>query len=93
MGDEDDSRKTMDKRVTTLEEAVKLLTELTLRFDERMDEFREAQENSERKIGALADAQIKTEEELQKLAASQAHTDRRLDALIDFVERRFGSFS
>jgi peptidoglycan hydrolase CwlO-like protein len=80
----------IEKRVATLEEAVKLLTELTLRFDVRADELREAQENSERRIAALADAQIKTEEELQTLASAQRHTDQRLDTLIDFVERRFG---
>jgi peptidoglycan hydrolase CwlO-like protein len=86
----EDGAQKVEKRVATLEEAVKLLTELTLRFDERVDDLRGAQENSERKIAALADAQIKTEEELQALASSQRHADQRLDALIDFVERRFG---
>ncbi len=89
MSSEDGTTK-IERRVATLEEAVKLLTELTLRFDERVDELRAAQENSERKIAALADAQIKTEEELQALASAQRHTNQRLDALIDFAERRFG---
>lgn len=86
-------------------QSINLLTQLSLRSYERMDELEVAQANSERKIAALADAQIRTEAALAnltekmaqlaeaqaKLAESQAHTDQRLDALIDIVrERRNG---
>ena len=84
------------ERLTNLEEFVRLMMQWTLRAEERMDELREAQANSEAKIAALADAQIKTEEAMARLADAQAraehrlaeaqtHTDRRLDALIDIV--------
>jgi hypothetical protein len=50
-----------EERLTNLEEFVKLMTQWTLRAEERTDELRAAQAESEAKIAALADAQIKTE--------------------------------
>ncbi len=79
-------------RLTNLEEFVKLMMQWTLRAEERMDELRAAQAESEAKIAALADAQIKTEsvlaslgENMSELAAAQKHTEQQLDALIDIV--------
>ena len=88
-----------EERLTNLEEFVKLMMQWTLRAEERMDELRSAQAESEAKIAALADAQIKTEsivaslgESMSELAAAQKHTARRLDALIDIVrEMREGN--
>ena len=88
-----------EERLTNLEEFVKLMMRWTLRAEERMDELRAAQAESEAKIAALADAQIKTEsvvaslgERMGELAAAQTHTERRLDALIDIVrEMREGN--
>ncbi|HEX3559981.1 MAG TPA: hypothetical protein VHU19_12305 [Pyrinomonadaceae bacterium] len=74
-----------NRRIARPEEAFVKLVELTRNHDEVMDQFRAAQAESERKIGALADAQIRTEDALKQLAESQAHTDRRLDALIDII--------
>ena len=87
------------ERLTNLEEFVKLMMQWTLRAEERMDELRAAQAESEAKIAALADAQIKTEsivaslgETMGELAAAQKHTEQRLDALIDIVrEMREGN--
>ena len=91
-----DKRDRLEVRVANVEEAVKLLTEVALRGNERMDALEEAQDNSERKLAALADAQIRTEEAiaatLRALALqsdSQRHTDQRLDALIDIVRKKF----
>ena len=88
-----------EERLTNLEEFVKLMMQWTLRAEERMDELRAAQTESESKIAALADAQIKTEgvvaslgESMNELAAAQRHTEQRLDALIDIVrEMREGN--
>jgi peptidoglycan hydrolase CwlO-like protein len=81
-----------EERLTNLEEFVKLMMQWTLRAEERMDELRAAQAESEAKIAALADAQIKTESvvaslggNMSELAAAQKHTEQRLDALIDIV--------
>ncbi len=81
-----------DKRLDALVEGMNTLVAVSSRFDERLEELREAQANSEAKIAALADAQIKTEgvvaalgEQMRELAAQQAHTDQRLDTLIDIV--------
>lgn len=87
-----------------IKESIRLLTQLALRADERMDALEEAQTNSERKIAALADAQISTEAivarlstivedlaaRMSELALAQTHTDQRLDALIDIVRERLG---
>jgi ABC-type transporter Mla subunit MlaD len=75
----------IEPRVKNVEEAIQLLTELTLRADERMDNFDAALSNLVAKVEALTDAQIRTEESLTRLAEAQAHTDQRLDALIDIV--------
>jgi urease accessory protein UreF len=88
-----------EERLTSLEEFVKLMMQWTLRAEERMDELRAAQADSEAKIAALANAQIKTEEAMaaqaragERLAEAQAHTEQRLDALIDIVrEMREGN--
>ena len=93
MSDGDDSTSKTERRIATLEEAVRLLTELALRADERMDALTAAQTDSERRIAALADAQIRTEESLVQLSAAQAHTDQRLDALIDIVREKLGGQS
>lgn len=100
MSDDDGSLKNVGRRIATVEEAMKLLTALALRADERSDALAEAQANTETKIAALADAQIRTEnviaalgEQMRELAAAQAHTDQRLDALIDIVRERLGGQS
>ena len=85
MSKENSSEKKLEGRIATVEQAVKLLTELALSANERMVDLEEAQANSERKIAALADAQIRTEESLARLSEAHAHTDHRLDALIDIV--------
>lgn len=59
-----------------IKQAVKLLTQLSLRAYERMDALEQAQANSEGKIAALADAQIRTE-------ASQANSESKIAALAD----------
>ena len=99
-----DSHDELDSPMDDIKHSLKLLTQLALRADERMDALEEAQMNSERKIAALADAQIRTEESvarvstamegltarMSELAAAQAHSDQRLDALIDIVRERLG---
>lgn len=80
----------IEPRVKNVEEAIRLLTGLALRADERMDSFDAALNNLTTKVEALADAQIRTEEALAHLAKTQAHTDERLDALIDIVRGRNG---
>lgn len=81
-----------EERLTNLEEFGRLIVQWARRADESMQELREAQANSERKIAALADAQIRTEavianltNKMAALSAQQAHTDQRLDALIDIM--------
>jgi hypothetical protein len=76
-----------------VEEAIQLLTQLTLRADERMDSFDAGLNNLTVKMEALTDAQIRTEAALgrlaeahQRLAESQSYTDQRLDTLINFVD-------
>jgi DNA anti-recombination protein RmuC len=59
-----------------IRESIRLLTQLTLRSHERLDELQAAQTNSERKIAALADAQIRLEE-------AQANSERKIAALAD----------
>jgi inactivated superfamily I helicase len=66
----------LDSRMDDIKQSIKLLTQLALRADERMAPLEEAQANSERKIGALADAQIRTEE-------AQANSERKVALLIE----------
>jgi DNA repair ATPase RecN len=73
--------KKLEPRVKTVEDAIRLLTELTLRHEERLDDHEQRladheqrlaeQESAERnltaKMEALVDAQIRTEDALQRL--------------------------
>jgi chromosome segregation ATPase len=80
----------LDSHMDDIKLSIKLLTELALRADERMDGLEEAQANSERKIAALADAQIRTEEaqasferKIESLVEAQANSERKIAALAD----------
>jgi hypothetical protein len=64
--------KMMDSRVKTVEDAVRLLTQMAIRDDERIDGFDSRLSNLTLKIEALADAQIRTEEAHTRL--ENAHT-------------------
>jgi uncharacterized coiled-coil protein SlyX len=70
-----------DSQMDDIKQSIKLLTELALRSDERMDDLEEAQANSERKIAALADAQIRTEEAQQRTEESLARLSTSMDEL------------
>jgi DNA-binding FadR family transcriptional regulator len=56
--------------VADIKQAVKLLTQLALKADERMDALAKAQANSEARIAELAAAQIRTEEALLRLSTA-----------------------
>jgi methyl-accepting chemotaxis protein len=65
---------TLEEFAADVREFTRILTEITRRHGERLDEhdsqmteLREAQAHTEHKIAALVDAQIKTEEALQRL--------------------------
>jgi peptidoglycan hydrolase CwlO-like protein len=84
-----------EERLTNLEEFVKLMTQWTLRAEERTDELRAAQAESEAKIAALADAQIKTESvmaslggSMNELAAAQARAEQRFSEAQTHTEQR-----
>lgn len=91
----------LESRVKTVEDAVRLLTDLAIRADERMPGFDYALTNVSVKLEALTDAQLRldeaqlrTEAALTRLTEAQAQSDQRLDALINIVredrERRNG---
>jgi hypothetical protein len=72
LGEMSEDYNRIEQRVKTVEDAVRLLTNLALRADERMDGFDAGLSNLTIKIEALADAQIRTEEALTRQA--EAHT-------------------
>ena len=61
---------TSEDRLTRLESIVEKLVQVALSSDERMDELKAAQANSDAKIAALTDAQIRTEDGLRQFRAS-----------------------
>ncbi len=84
----------LKRRVTTMESAITLLTELADRHSDRFEEFtfsrddmRSDQANLNEKINALIDAQIRNEDKQlendAKIKAIMAETELRLKALID----------
>jgi chromosome segregation ATPase len=66
----------LEARVSDLEQYFKMLVEMLRRYDERLDEGRAEQSNTDERIAALADAQIRAEE-------AQSHADERIAALAD----------
>lgn len=81
----------IEPRVKTVEDAVRLLTEMALRSDERMDGFDAALSNLTVKVEALADAQIRTEEKLSRLESvvqqMATTTEARVSHLAELLER------
>lgn len=56
--------------VADVKQAIKLLTQLALKTDERMESLMAAQARSEDKIAELAAAQIRTEEAILRLSTA-----------------------
>jgi chromosome segregation ATPase len=72
----------IERRLTSVEEAIGLLTARALYTDDRADEFDIKLSNLTTKIEALTDAQIRTEDALARLSAAQerlAESQRRTD--------------
>lgn len=70
MGVEDKRINDLEWSVADIKQAIKLLTQLALKADERMDSLVAAQADSESKIAELAAAQVRTEESIQKLSSA-----------------------
>ena len=68
MGVEDKRVNDLEWSVADVKQAIKLLTQLTLRANEWMESLAVAQAASERKIAELAAAQIRTEEAVRRLS-------------------------
>lgn len=90
----------LNPQMDDIKQSIKLLTQLTLRADERLDTLGEAQANSERKIATLADAQIRTEEaqanserKIASLVEAQTNSDSKIASLIEAQVRTEESFA
>jgi uncharacterized coiled-coil protein SlyX len=70
MGVEDKRINDLEWSVADIKQAIKLLTQLALKADERMDSLAAAQAKSESRIAELASAQVRTEEAILKLSAA-----------------------
>ena len=70
MGVEDKRINDLEWSVADVKQAIKLLTQLALKADERMESLVTAQAKSENKIAELAAAQIRTEEAILKLSTT-----------------------
>jgi hypothetical protein len=73
----------IEPRVKTVEEAVRLLTDLALRADELMDGFDSDLTNLTVKLEALTDAQIRTEKAMAHLAGSHQRMEESHTRLED----------
>lgn len=68
MGIEDLRVNQIEWSVADVKQAIKLLTQLALKADERMESLIAAQAASEGKIAELAVAQMRTEEAIQRIS-------------------------
>ncbi len=80
----------VEKGVETVEEAILLLSELSIGHGERLEDSLRDRENLNTKISALIDAQIRSEDRMQEtnaklalLADSQQETNAKLAFLAD----------
>lgn len=83
-----------ERRISGLEEAFRMLVEMSRRHDERADEIRAAQAETEHKLAALVDAQVRTQEaaaeserKLAALAEAQLQTEQAMKRSADAQER------
>ncbi|HEX8181515.1 MAG TPA: hypothetical protein VF525_18385 [Pyrinomonadaceae bacterium] len=81
-----ESMMSMQGSVTHLQESFVTLVELVRSQDERQDELRAAQAESERKIAALADAHIRTEDALARLTVKVDNLATKVDVIIDIIQ-------
>ena len=90
----DKLRRTIDERLSKLEEAITRLTEAQKRTEERIGELAQAQRKTEERIEQLAQAQKRTEdrlntlaERLNALAEAQRRTEERIEQLAQAQRR------
>ena len=77
----DKLRRTIDERISKLEEALIRLAEAQRRTEERVEQLAQAQKRTEERLNALAEAQKKTEDALSRLMAEVEKLARGLNAL------------
>jgi uncharacterized coiled-coil protein SlyX len=70
-----------ERRIATVEDAIKLLSELLANHDDRLYDSLKSRENMNAKIIMLIDAQISSEDKLQKLTELVEAAHLRIDRL------------
>jgi chromosome segregation ATPase len=71
----------LERRIKTVEDAVQLLTELIINYDEEINDFDKNSEELNAKIAAPVDAQIRGEDKIQRVTDLVEAARLRIDRL------------
>jgi uncharacterized coiled-coil protein SlyX len=76
-----------ERKIATVEDAIKLLSQLVTNHDERLVDSLKGREDSDAKINMLIDSQIQTDDKINVLIDSQKRSDDKINVLIDSQKR------
>lgn len=76
----------VERRVSTVEEAIQLLSHLVASHDDRLFDSLKKDEDLNEKITMLIDAQIRNEDKIQDINSALDNVNSALDKLTDLVK-------
>ncbi len=76
-----------ERKIETVEDAIKLLSKLIANHDERLYDSLKGRENLDEKITMLIDAQIRNEDAIQKVNQHIEKVNQHIDKLADLVNK------
>jgi DNA-binding protein H-NS len=76
-----------ERKIATVEDAIKLLSQLVTNHDERLVDSLKGREDSDAKINMLIDSQIQTDDKINVLIDSQKRSDDKIHSINQALDK------
>jgi chromosome segregation ATPase len=76
-----------ERKIATVEDAIKLLSQLVTNHDERLVDWLKGREDSDAKINMLIDSQIQTDNKINVLIDSQKRSDDKIHSINQALDK------
>jgi chromosome segregation ATPase len=76
-----------ERKIATVEDAIKLLSQLVTNHDERLVDSLKGREDSDAKINMLIDSQIQTDNKINVLIDSQKRSDDKIHSINQALDK------
>jgi chromosome segregation ATPase len=76
-----------ERKIATVEDAIKLLSQLVTNHDERLVDSLKGREDSDAKINMLIDSQIQTDDKINVLIDSQKRSDDKINSINQVLDK------